>query len=229
MLQVRAIAIPPPTGVMRASRWVAIAFVGFIHIALIYALASGLAVRLVEQLPQVLHVNVIDRQEPQIVQPVAGPPAPQLATPSVPEIPVPNIVIAHQEPAPHAITAVAVAKPAVAPTVHTAPSSAPAEPAIAIAPPAPAKGVAGTHTTPPYPPVSLRLGEQGTVRLRIALDNGGHIRGVDVEKTSGSPRLDSAAADWVLKHWRYKPATDGGKPVASSVLADVKFDLRFAR
>ncbi|HEY7977213.1 MAG TPA: TonB family protein [Rhizomicrobium sp.] len=225
MLQVRAIAVPSPPGAKRASRWVAIVFVGFIHIALVYALATGLAVRFAEQLPQVLQVNVIDRQQPQIVQPVAAPPAPQLATPSVPQIPVPNIVIAHHEPSPHAITAVAVAKPSTAPVVHSTPSLS----ALAVAPPMAAKGVAGTHTTPPYPPISVRLGEQGTVRLRIALDSGGHIRGVDVEKTSGSPRLDSAAVEWVSKHWRYTPATDGGKPVASWVLADVKFDLRFAR
>ncbi|MBS0275913.1 MAG: energy transducer TonB [Proteobacteria bacterium] len=204
----------------------AVAFVGLIHVLLIYAFVTGLAVRFVEKLPAVLQVEVVS-QPPRIVEPVAAPPAPQLAAPNVPQIPVPQIVIAHHAPvSPHAITAIAVAHPSNAP--QSAPS-APAEPAPAAIAPTAAHGVAGTHTIPPYPPVSLRLGEQGTVRLRIALDSSGHIRNVDVEKTSGSARLDEAAADWVAKHWRYTPATHNGKAVASSVLADVKFDLRFAR
>lgn len=228
MLRVQAIAIPSPTGTVRASRWVAVAFVGLIHVVLIYAFVTGLAVRFVEELPAVLQVEVVS-QPPRIMEPVTAPPAPQLAVPNVPQIPIPQIVIAHHEPAsPHAITAVAVAKPSDARAIHSVPP-VPAEPAPAAIAPTAAHGVAGTHTTPPYPPVSVRLGEQGTVRLRIALDNGGHIRNVDVEKTSGSARLDQAAVDWVAKHWRYTPATHDGKPVASSVLADVKFDLRFAR
>jgi len=32
----------------------------------------------------------------------------------------------------------------------------------------------------------------------------------------------------VKDHWRYKPATQQGKPVASSVMAAVVFDLRNA-
>jgi protein TonB len=75
----------------------------------------------------------------------------------------------------------------------------------------------------------VRLGEEGTVRLHIALDSSGKIHAVNVVKTSGSERLDSAATSWVAKHWRYAPATRDGKPVASSVLADVRFDLRMAR
>lgn len=228
MLLVRAIAVPTPTGVKRASRWMAIVFVGFIHVALLYALATGLAVRFVEQIPQVLQVNVIDRQQPQTVQPAAPPPAPELVAPqSVPQIPVPQIVIAHAPTAPHVITAVTVEKP-ISVASHSSLPVIPIEAVPAIAP-TPARGIEGTHTTPPYPPISVRLGEEGTVRLRIALDSSGRVHAVNVLKTSGSERLDNAALSWVAKHWRYAPATHAGRPVASSVLADVKFDLRNAR
>ena len=215
--------VPNSFGVTSPRRWVAVAFAGFINAALIYALASGLAIRFVEHLPGAIQVEVV--KPPKVAKPVLPPPpAPEMATPSVPQIPTPKIAIAHPQPAPHAITAIAVEKPAVAPSVP--PRAAEATSAIA---PTPARGIARTHTTPPYPPLAVRLGEQGTVRLHISLDSSGAIRGIDVLKTSGSASLDDAAVAWVLQHWRYEPATRDGKPVASSVLADVRFDLRNAR
>ena len=228
MQRVPFVPMSEPSGVS-PRRWAAIGFAGAVHLALIYGLASGLAVRFVEQIPTVLQVDVVKPQ--QVSRPeLPPPPAPELVAPqNVPQIPVPNIVIAHTPPAPNAITAVAVEKPAVAPERPTStPPAAPVEAASAIAPTL-ARGIAGTHTTPPYPPLSVRLGEEGTVRLHIALDSGGKIHAVNVLKTSGSERLDSAAVSWVAKHWRYAPATHDGKPVASSVLADVRFDLRNAR
>jgi protein TonB len=145
-----------------------------------------------------------------------------LVAPTAPQIPIPRIAIANPPPAPHAITAVAVEKPVIAP----APLVSKPAPVIAPTPP---KSIAHTHTTPPYPPLAIRLGEQGTVRLRIALDSSGIVRSVDIVKSSGSTSLDRAAVDWVSAHWRYAPATHDGKPIASSVLADVRFDLRNAR
>jgi protein TonB len=209
-------------------RWAAIGFAGVVHLALLYGLASGLAVRFIEQIPAAIQVDVVKPQ--QIVRPeLPPPPTPEFAAPqSVPQVPVPNIVIAHAPPAAHTITAVAVEKPVAVPLKSSAPPAPPVEAAPAIAPTA-ARGIAGTHTTPPYPPLSVRLGEEGTVRLHIALDSSGKIHAVNVLKTSGSERLDDAAVNWVAKHWRYAPATQDGKPVASSVLADVRFDLRTAR
>jgi protein TonB len=227
MQRVPFVPISEPAGTS-PRRWAAIGFVGVVHLALLYGLASGLAIRFVEQIPAAIQADVVKPQ--QLARPeLPPPPAPELVAPqSVPQIPVPNIVIAHASPAPHAITAVAVEKPASVPAPRSTPPAAPVEAAPAIAP-TPARSIAGTHTTPPYPPLAIRLGEEGMVRLHIALDSGGKIHTVNVVKTSGSERLDSAAVSWVAKHWRYAPATRDGKPVASSVLADVRFDLRNAR
>lgn len=224
MLRVPFAPVAQPAGKDR--HWIAIGFAGAVNLALIYGLGSGLAFRFVEKLPSVLEVNVVEKQ-PRATNPtLPPPPAPEFATPSsVPEIPVPKIAIAHVPPAPHAITAIAVEKPVASlePAAPVAPVKAP--PVIA---PTRARGIEGTHTTPPYPPVALRLGEEGTVRLHIALDDTGRIQDVTVAKTSGSERLDAAAVNWVAKHWRYAPATRDGKPVASFVLADVRFDLKAA-
>jgi protein TonB len=95
--------------------------------------------------------------------------------------------------------------------------------------PTPAKAIAATHTTPPYPPLSRRLSEQGTVLLHIAVAEDGSVAQAMVEKSSGSERLDEAARDWVRQHWRYHPATHNGKPVASEMKVNVVFNLRVTR
>ena len=61
---------------------------------------------------------------------------------------------------------------------------------------------------PTYPPTSRRLGEEGTVRLKVLVDERGRARDVQVAKSSGFARLDEAAMTAVRK-WRFVAATDG--------------------
>ena len=89
--------------------------------------------------------------------------------------------------------------------------------------------VADTHTTPPYPEASLRLGEQGTVRLALEIASDGRVVTATVERSSGSAALDQAAANWVRAHWRYHPALKDGAPVSAVTEAEVRFDIRNAR
>ena len=67
---------------------------------------------------------------------------------------------------------------------------------------------------PPYPPSARRLREEGDVRLAVHIDERGLVTEVRVVRSSGSPRLDSAAIETVKK-WRFVPATVNGQPVAS--------------
>ena len=65
---------------------------------------------------------------------------------------------------------------------------------------------------PLYPPMSRRLGEQGVVVLRILIDANGRAVDVQVQRSSGSARLDQAALE-AIREWRFIPARRGGKPV----------------
>ena len=69
------------------------------------------------------------------------------------------------------------------------------------------------------------MGHEGTVRLTLALDELGNVSGASVARSSGFAGLDDAAVAWVKSHWRFRPATQDGKPVASTVQADVTFRL----
>jgi TonB family protein len=93
----------------------------------------------------------------------------------------------------------------------------------------PLRGIAGTHTTPPYPLSSVRLGEEGTVRLQLSVAADGSVFSATVEHSSGSYALDQAAVEWVRKHWRYQPRTVDGLAQATTTEADIRFDLRNAR
>ena len=80
------------------------------------------------------------------------------------------------------------------------------------------------NPAPPYPAIARRMGEQGKVILRVAVSAHGTADGVEVRTSSGSPRLDEAAANTV-RHWKFVPARRGDSPVASWVLVPINFKL----
>jgi protein TonB len=124
-----------------------------------------------------------------------------------------------------------------APTASASPadaaSSASAAPAPAASPPpAPVKtGVsipasyAARNRIPRQPPLSRKLGEQGTVILRVLVKADGTAGAVDVKTSSGFPLLD-AAAKGAVESWRFNPATTDGKPVAEWHLVPIVFTLK---
>lgn len=187
-------------------RYLGAGFVVAIHVVAIYALANGLAVRIVKIVPHVLQAEVIapvDQKKPD----VAPPPKPALDQPKVDTVPVPEINIAQQ---------------ASNQTIDLSPAqNAVSDSAVS--------SVSSTHTRPPYPVMSRRLGKEGTVRLKLTISPQGRVVDAQIVKSSGTDELDNAAAAWVMSHWRYKPAMQGGSAVTSTTLADVTFSLKNAR
>lgn len=80
------------------------------------------------------------------------------------------------------------------------------------------------NPAPRYPLAARRAGEQGTVTLKVLVTSEGLPRRVEIEKTSGSSRLDTAALD-AVKRWRFVPARRGATPIESWVLVPVVFRL----
>jgi len=78
---------------------------------------------------------------------------------------------------------------------------------------------------PGYPAASRRLGEQGTVYLRVFVTMAGEAKRVDLKTTSGFPRLDRAALESV-QNWKFVPAKRDDKPVDAWVLVPIKFSLK---
>lgn len=81
---------------------------------------------------------------------------------------------------------------------------------------------------PPYPGRAIRLGWEGTVMLRVRVDENGRPREVVIERSSGHVMLDRSASTHVLARWRFQPALRDGQPVQAWALVPVSFKLQGA-
>jgi protein TonB len=79
-----------------------------------------------------------------------------------------------------------------------------------------------SNPAPRYPDAARKSGDQGTVTLRVQVTRDGVASRVAVEKSSGSPHLDTAALE-AVKAWRFTPARRGGDAVESWMLVPVVF------
>jgi protein TonB len=77
---------------------------------------------------------------------------------------------------------------------------------------------------PLYPSLSRMKEEEGVVTVRITISAYGTILDVQVERSSGYPRLDDAAMKSV-RAWRFAPAKRGSEAIVGTALVPVKFSL----
>ena len=177
-----------------------------INLGIIAALVVGLSSSQLRQAALDISASVIGKKA---VKEAPPPPPPALVKPPANAVaPPPQIVIAAPPPPP----------PVVAPKAVEAPP----------APPTPPKEITKTHTIPPYPALSQRLGEQGTTRLKVTVGINGKPTEVTVDNGSGSARLDQAALVYVRDNYTWEPATRGGKPVVDTILVNIVWDLKNA-
>lgn len=197
-------------------RMVSIGAVAAFHVVAIYLLASGLAMGLLEKLPTELKADVIPPKQ-EVVKP-PPPPPPDLQKPPPPFVPPPDINIQTTEATPNTITV--QSKVSTPPPPPQPP--APPKPAGITAP------VSYSHHSCAerfYPPIAIRLNQEGTTRLRVTVGTDGSVQTASVENSSGHDSLDQAAIRCAQSVFRYKPAMQNGQPIAASTLVDVVWSL----
>ncbi|TMM48103.1 TonB family protein [Qipengyuania marisflavi] len=218
---------------MSGNRIVAIIIVALIHIALGYALITGLAYEAASKLVE--RVTTIDVEEPPPPEePDEPPPPPEPdAAPPPPVAPPPPIRIA---PAPPPIrTQVTIPPPApiqrIVPPKPAPPAPAPAPPA----PPAPSKARAASpkgqegwaaRIRDNYPRRAERDGTEGSVGVSITIGPDGRVSNCSVSSSSGSSELDSAACQGMTRYARYNPALNAaGDPIPGSASTTIVYKL----
>ena len=77
---------------------------------------------------------------------------------------------------------------------------------------------------PPYPPSKIASDEEAVLKLKLAIDPRGRVVAVD-SVGRADPAFLAAARRHLLAHWRYKPATEDGRPIASSTVITLRFEL----
>jgi protein TonB len=196
-----------------SSKATSIAIVVGIHIAVIFGLVAALNQgALMKQLKEIKATVDTPKEAPK----APPPPPPDLVKPPPPVAIVPEFQVATAAP------------PPVTTVPHTTPPPAPPKAAPAAASD-PLRPIARTHVLPPYPPISVRLNEQGTTLMLVHITTEGNVDDCKVEQTSSSERLDQAACDFVKSHWRWQPPTNQGTPTAVSTRVSVKWDLKDAK
>ncbi len=77
---------------------------------------------------------------------------------------------------------------------------------------------------PPYPVAKQRLEEEARLRLSLGIDARGRVTSV-AAVGAADPIFLEAARRHILRHWRYQPASEGGEPIASSIVVTLTFRL----
>lgn len=82
-----------------------------------------------------------------------------------------------------------------------------------------------SNPKPVYPREALRNGQQGTVMLRVVVDEAGNPIEVSIATSSGHRVLDRAAREQVLRKWKFVPARHNGRTVKAEGTVPVAFTI----
>jgi protein TonB len=210
----------PQTG---ASRLTAVSVIIGIHVVALAAFISLGGAQVVMREAQPLLVRFLPDAPSAPVEIPRAVPLPVLRPPDI-RLPAPppieNLITVRMEesapPAPPVVTAM------ISPAAPSLPAPPPS-PSVAEPPRA---DMAYLNNPPPaYPAVSKRAGEHGRVMLRVRVDAAGRVEAIEVQSTSGYPRLDEAALA-AVRRWKFVPAKLGERAVAGWAIVPVNFTLR---
>ena len=158
--------------------------------------------------------------KPQPVQPKIKPQPLPKPTPVVQPQLQPSPVVTQAAPS-EAAPVVPAAAPATAPAASNPRQNTTPSPAVVL-PSTDAEYL--NNPTPPYPRISRRMGEQGTVVIRVFINTEGRAEKAEIRTSSGYTRLDDVALDTV-KRWRFVPGKRAGVPEAMWFNVPVRFVL----
>lgn len=197
-----------------------------LHVLLGWAIASGLARKVVDVIRAPIETKIIEEVEPPPPPPPENlPPPPKFAPPPPSFVPPPEIVVQNPPPAPAITVTREVPPPAPPVTIAPPPAPEPAPPA----PPAPAPravrpAIANVASCAPtaddYPAAALRAEATGTTKIRFTVGADGKLASANVIGRSGSSRehraLDRVALS-KLSECTFRPGMDAqGRPTGGT-------------
>jgi len=211
---------------MSGNRVTAFVIVALIHVAVGYALVTGLAYQAAQKVIQ--KVTTIDIKE-EVKKEEPPPPPPKKA-----DVPPPVVKVVVPP------TKIDIAPPAAPPldTTPTPPPPAP-PPAPVLAPPPPAAprfqpksatpkgaGQGNWVTQSDYPSRALREEREGVTGYRLTVSPDGKVADCQITSSSGSPDLDEATCANIRRRARFNPAMDGdGQPTSGSFTGRVRWQM----
>lgn len=214
---------------MSGNKVIAIIIVALIHIAIGYALVTGLAYSAAKKLVE--RVTTVDIEEPEPPEPEEEPPPPEPDTAPPPPVAPPPPINVSVAPPPIQVQSVI---PPPAPIARVVPPPAPPAP-----PPAPPPPPSQARDASPrnqsswarriqenYPSRALREGTEGTVGVRVTINAEGRVASCTVTNSSGDSSLDDAACRGMERYARFEPALDrAGNPTSGTWATRITYQL----
>ena len=209
---------------MSGNRVIAIIIVALIHVALGYALITGLAYSAVKK--AIERVTTVDIEEEVPEEEPPPPPPPDEVQPPPIVAPPPPINLSTTPP----VVETVITPPPPAPVIPVARPVAPPPP-----PPAPSKARGATpdglarwsaRIQEQYPPRAVRDEIEGRVGVRVTVGSNGRVADCSVSSSSGSSILDEAACSGMRNYARFNPALDAaGNPTNGSYSTTIVYQL----
>ncbi|QRR10655.1 energy transducer TonB [Burkholderia sp. MS455] len=169
-----------------------------------------------ESIPRPAPPKPVPRVKPKVEPkpvPKAAKPTPQPVTQSPAPSPTPAPAAADPTPAP---AAPAPAAPAAAP--------GPARETMQVSAPKNVPTLQCNFVKPDYPSMSRRRGESGTAYVHFVVGVTGKIESIDLQKSSGYPRLDDAALD-AMRSTTCRPYIENGQAIRAARTQPYSFGL----
>ena len=213
---------------MSGNRIIAIIIVALIHLAVGYALVTGLAYSAVQK--AIERVTTVDIEEPPPPEEEPPPPEPQPETaPPPPVAPPPPISIA---PSPPPIRTQPTIPPPAPPVLRVPPPAPVAPPPPPPAPRFQPKGAeprgnpGSWANSNDYPARALREEREGITRFTVQVNAQGRVTSCSVTGSSGHSDLDSTTCSLIQRRARFRPATDGqGNPTSDTWSSAVRWEI----
>ena len=201
----------------------ALLFIVGAHVA---ALAAVMTAKMDMPISKFVRTTVIDLNDPPPPEPVKQPPPPKEPVRPQPAQSVIDRVkpVVPLDPAGPVFVDPPIKDPPLGPVAGTGTQVIPPEP---IHPPV---RIAARFNTPewalrpPYPDSKRQLEQEATLKLRLSIDDMGRVIAVE-PVGDADPVFLAAARKHLIAKWRYKPATEDGRPVHSSTVITLRFEL----
>ena len=211
---------------MSGNKIIAIIIVGLVHLAVGYALVTGLAYSAVTQVIE--RVTTVDIEEP-VEEPEELPPPPPEQEAAPPPIVAPPPPINVSVAPPPIITV-----PNPPPPAPVVPIARPAPPAPVAPPPPRVEPKSATPRGRPqtwvtnndYPSRAMREERQGTTRFTVSVGADGRVTNCSVTGSSGHSDLDNEVCKLITRRARFNPATDGeGQPTSGTWSSAFRWEI----
>ncbi len=210
---------------MSSNRTAAIIIVALIHIALGYALVTGLAYNVIKKAAEDLKTFDVEDEPPPPEEP--PPPPEQTEVPPPPQVVAPPPIVRTNTVAPPIISTPVAPPPVITPVARPAPPAPPAPPPPRVSQAARAKGnLVSLFSTDDYPQSAIRNEESGTTAVRMTIGTDGRVSDCTITSSSGSSALDNATCSILRRRARFTPAKDqAGNPISDSFSQRIRWEL----